>query len=271
MTTSIKRQQLLQALATVFQESPDALAESRMRDSIPAWDSMGTLMLIAELDERLHLTVEEGGAEEAHLDRRHLHAAAAEADHRRRRVSVAAGEDILEALRRDRERYAVLGGWYRNLGFWVGATYRFGEWARALPRPLGLPLRLLHRAAASSLDRLLHVRLDADRIGPGLCLIHPHCIMVAGGTVIGRDCLVFHEVTLGTNVARARGPVIGDGVDLYVGARVLGPVSIGDRAMVGANCVVTQDVPPGSVVAPAPARTAPRTALSRLPGPASEA
>lgn len=59
MTTSIKRQQLLQALATAFQESPDTLAESRTRDSIVAWDSMGTLMLIAELDERLHLTVEE--------------------------------------------------------------------------------------------------------------------------------------------------------------------------------------------------------------------
>ena len=177
-------------------------------------------------------------------------------------MSVAAGEDILEALRRDRERYAVLGGWYRNLGFWVGATYRFGEWARALPRPLGLPLRLLHRALRLPWTALLHVRLDADRIGPGLCLIHPHCIMVARGTVIGRDCLVFHEVTLGTNIGVQRGPVIGNGVDLYVGARVLGPVSVGDRAMVGANCVVTQDVPPGAVVAPAPARTAQRTVFA---------
>lgn len=59
MTTSIKRQQLLQALATVFQESPEALDEARTRESIQAWDSMGTLMLIAELDERFHLTLEE--------------------------------------------------------------------------------------------------------------------------------------------------------------------------------------------------------------------
>ncbi len=59
MTTSIKRQQLMQALATVFQESPEALDEARTRESIQAWDSMGTLMLIAELDERLHLTLEE--------------------------------------------------------------------------------------------------------------------------------------------------------------------------------------------------------------------
>lgn len=59
MTTSIKRQQLLQALSTVFQESPESLVESRTRDSIGTWDSMATLMLIAELDERLHLTMEE--------------------------------------------------------------------------------------------------------------------------------------------------------------------------------------------------------------------
>jgi acyl carrier protein len=59
MTTSIKRQQLMQALATVFQEPPEALDEARTRESIQAWDSMGTLMLIAELDERLHLTLEE--------------------------------------------------------------------------------------------------------------------------------------------------------------------------------------------------------------------
>jgi serine O-acetyltransferase len=168
---------------------------------------------------------------------------------------------MLEALRRDSERYAALGGWYRNLGFWVGATYRLGDWARGFPRPLGFPLRILHWALRLPWTTLLHVRLDADRIGPGLCLIHPHCIMVARGTVIGRDCLVFHEVTLGTNVGSVGGPVIGDGVDLYAGARVLGPVSVGNRSMVGANCVVTQDVPPGTVVAPAPARAAPRVLL----------
>ena len=166
---------------------------------------------------------------------------------------------MLDALRHDAERYAALGGWIQNLGFWIGATYRFGEWARGLPLPLRLPLRILHGALRLPWTTLLHVRLDADRIGPGLCLIHPQSIMVAGGSVIGRDCLIFHEVTLGTNVGAARGPIIGDGVDLYVGARVLGPVSIGDRSVVGANCVVTHDVPPGSVVAPAPVRAAPRT------------
>lgn len=161
---------------------------------------------------------------------------------------------MLEALRRDARRYSTLGGWYRNLGFWVVATYRFGSWARGLPRPLGLPFRVLHAVLRLPWVTLLHVKLDAERIGPGFCLIHPHCVLTAAGTVIGCDCLIFHEVTLGTNIDVSGAPVIGDGVDLYVGARVLGPVSVGNGSMVGANCVVTQDVPPGTVVAPPLAR-----------------
>lgn len=60
MNHAIKRQELLQWLASVFQESADKLDESRSRESIKTWDSMGTLMLMAELDERLHLTLDEG-------------------------------------------------------------------------------------------------------------------------------------------------------------------------------------------------------------------
>lgn len=59
MNHTITRNQLLQWLASVFQESADALDESRSRESIKTWDSMGTLMLMAELDERLHLTLDE--------------------------------------------------------------------------------------------------------------------------------------------------------------------------------------------------------------------
>jgi acyl carrier protein len=59
MNHTIKKDELLQWLASVFQESAAALDESRSRQSIKTWDSMGTLMLMAELDERLHLTLEE--------------------------------------------------------------------------------------------------------------------------------------------------------------------------------------------------------------------
>jgi len=52
-------------------------------------------------------------------------------------------------------------------------------------------------------------------------------------------------------------------VDIYPGACVLGGVSIGNRAMIGANCVVTKDVPAESVVVAQPNRIIPRT-LSRV-------
>jgi acyl carrier protein len=55
----VKRSDLLQWLAAVFQEPVEAMDESRTRDSIRTWDSMGSLMLMAELDERVHVTLEE--------------------------------------------------------------------------------------------------------------------------------------------------------------------------------------------------------------------
>lgn len=167
------------------------------------------------------------------------------------------GGRMFEALRRDKERYAD--GWYRSLGFWVVATYRFGEWARGLPLPLRKPLRALYLIARLPWTLFLHVTIDAVGIGPGLCLIHPHCIIIGTGVKIGRDCLVFHEVTIGTNVGADGVPTIGDGVDLYAGARVLGPVAVGEGSMIGANCVITRDVPPHSVVLPSPVRAVKRS------------
>ncbi len=167
-------------------------------------------------------------------------------------------------LRRDAARYERLGGWYRRLGFWIGATYRVGVWAHALPNPL---LRVvpvtLYRIVRVPWHLFLQVDLSPDaRIGPGLCLIHPNNIMVPGGVQIGEDCLLFHDVTLGTGPVPGL-PKIGDGVDVYVGARVLGGVRIGNRSIVGANCVVTRSVPPDSAILPTPTRILRRTLLSR--------
>jgi serine O-acetyltransferase len=63
-------------------------------------------------------------------------------------------------------------------------------------------------------------------------------------------------------------PKIGDNVGIYVGARILGGITVGDRSLIGANCVVTRDVPPDSVVVVAPARVLPKS-LSRIGRPDS--
>jgi serine O-acetyltransferase len=169
---------------------------------------------------------------------------------------------MLEELRRDRARYVELGSAWKRLGYWVGATYRLGMWAYSLPAVVRIPVLILYRLAKIPWLVFLNVDIPVGplgaRIGPGLCLIHPHNILIPGGTVIGENFLIFHEVTLGTG-ARPGLPRIGNDVDIYVGARVFGGITVGDGSMIGANCVVTRNVPPRSVVVQGPPRMMPRS------------
>lgn len=93
-------------------------------------------------------------------------------------------------------------------------------------------------------------------IGPGFFIGHFGGIVVNGRARIGRNCNISHGVTLGqTNRGPRQGcPVIGNRVYIGPGAKVIGAVTVGDGAAIGANAVVTRDVPPGAVVAGAPAR-----------------
>jgi serine O-acetyltransferase len=180
------------------------------------------------------------------------------------------GHSMLEILRRDSARYVNLGGWASSPGFWVGAIFRFGVWAHGLRSVLlRIPVLTLYRIIKLPWRILLNVYIPPSvRIGPGLCLIHPNNILIAPNVIIGEDCLIFHEVTLGTGPSPGV-PKIGNGVDIYVGARVLGGVVIGDDSMIGANCVVTRSVASGSVVVAAPTRIVPRS-LARVARTADE-
>jgi serine O-acetyltransferase len=92
-------------------------------------------------------------------------------------------------------------------------------------------------------------------VGPGLDLPHPWGIVI-GGATIGRNCVLYHNVTIGVRAPhlthrrprRPELPTIGDDVIIYAGAMILGPITVGDRAIIGANAMVTQDVPPDTMV-----------------------
>jgi serine O-acetyltransferase len=94
----------------------------------------------------------------------------------------------------------------------------------------------------------------SSRIGPGVVLKHTTGIVVGGEVVAGRRLTLHQNVTILDRRPYGGQPTLGDDVTIGAGACVLGPISIGDRAVVAANAVVLDDVPADCVVAGAPAR-----------------
>jgi serine O-acetyltransferase len=91
-------------------------------------------------------------------------------------------------------------------------------------------------------------------IGGGLLLLHPNGVVIFPESIIGPNCQIFQQVTIGVGGSRSGSPVLGGHVDVGAGAKILGGVKIGDHAKIGANAVVLQDVPPGATAVGVPAR-----------------
>ena len=79
-------------------------------------------------------------------------------------------------------------------------------------------------------------------------------IVVHRRAVIGDNCRISHHVTIGGRSGHYDVPVIGNNVQIGVGATILGPIKVGDHALIGAHAVVIHDVPPYAVVAGVPGR-----------------
>lgn len=92
------------------------------------------------------------------------------------------------------------------------------------------------------------------QIGGGLLMPHPNGIVVHPDSIIGPNCLLMQQVTLGVHGAKSGAPRLGGHVDVSAGAKIIGPVTIGDHALIGANAVVTKDVPAGAIMVGIPAR-----------------
>ena len=95
-----------------------------------------------------------------------------------------------------------------------------------------------------------------SEIGGGLLMPHPNVIVIHPACKIGHNCLIFQQVTLGSNESSSGSgvPIIGGHVDIGAGAKILGPINIGDNAVIGANAVVLIDVPANAVAIGIPAR-----------------
>src|SRR5215468_2030413 len=79
-------------------------------------------------------------------------------------------------------------------------------------------------------------------------------VVIHSRTVIGDNCEISHHVTIGGRGGFPEVPVIGNDVFIGAGATILGPIKVGDGAIIGANAVVLSDVPPHAVAAGNPAR-----------------
>lgn len=103
------------------------------------------------------------------------------------------------------------------------------------------------------LSRLFRVVLNCDIYcdlrGRTIFMPHPYGIIIHSKAQIGNGVVIMQHVTLGARVpGKNEAPVVEDGAYLGAGARILGLVRIGRGAVVGANAVVTRDVPPGATV-----------------------
>lgn len=103
----------------------------------------------------------------------------------------------------------------------------------------------------------------AAKLGRRLFIDHGLGLVIGETAEVGDDVTLYHGVTLGgTSLDRVhkRHPTIADGVIVGAGAKVLGPITVGAEARVGANAVVLKDVAPGVTVVGIPARPAGREA-----------
>jgi len=121
---------------------------------------------------------------------------------------------------------------------------------------LGVPFMVFYRMIVES---ILGVELrPATRVGAGLKIEHGYALVVNDRAVLGKNVHLRHCVTIGC-VKRPDGsqgpsPTLEDGVEVGANSVILGDITIGKGAKIGAGCVVVKNVPPGAVVVGNPGR-----------------
>lgn len=163
----------------------------------------------------------------------------------------AAERDLQAVLSRDPACQQYLHAFLFFKGFLALQLYRLSHWLWHEGRDT---LALHFQSRASELFQVdIH---PATQIGSGIMFDHATGIVIGETAVIGDDCTIMQNVTLGGTGKEVgdRHPKIGNGVLVSVGAKILGNIQIGDRAKVAAGSVVLKSVAPLCTVAGVPAK-----------------
>ncbi|WP_445192467.1 serine O-acetyltransferase [Sphingomonas sp. Tas61C01] len=163
-----------------------------------------------------------------------------------------------------RELRALIGEDYRangsdatRAGFRTLMVYRFGVWRMSVrSRLLRAPLTMIYRRAFVHCRNVYGIELPfTAKVGRRVIIEHQGGIVIHGHVTIGDECIIRQNCTLGVRRIDRPGdaPTLGARVNLGAGAVVLGAVTIGDGAAIGANAVVLCDVPAGALAIGVPA------------------
>jgi serine O-acetyltransferase len=147
-----------------------------------------------------------------------------------------------------RFRYRVT----RRVLYFQWLLRRTEYWENVHQDPLGRLVALVLRTRLHFLGERLGFTVPRNVFGPGLSIAHFGTVVIHRRSVVGENCRLHPDVTLGEQDGGF--PWLGNDVWVGPGARIVGGIKIGDGAAVGANAVVLSDVPPRVTVAGVPAR-----------------
>lgn len=163
------------------------------------------------------------------------------------------------ALRVDlRRRYAMTSGstlrrvlaCARAPGVHAVLVLRFGQWSRRRNKLLRLLFDPIYVILDFFVQALWGIEIPRNaKIGPGLYIGHYGGITVSSTAVIGCNCNLSQNITIGVSGGGSRrgAPTLGDNVYIAPGARLFGKITIGDNVKIGANAVIHKDLPDNAI------------------------
>ena len=147
-------------------------------------------------------------------------------------------------------------------GFWVMIIYRFGRWRYGVrPAILRKFFSLIYKVLYKLVQIITGVELPCEVIvGRNFVIDHFGGIIISGFAKFGDNCRIRDGVVVGLRrVGENNAPIIGNNVDIGSGAKLLGPIRIGDNVYIGANAVVLCNVPDNSIAVGVPAIVKPKS------------